>query len=84
MRNAKTEGYLAKIIPFNRLSLRRRLMSVFALASILPILVAFYLNYDSVLNGSLRNSIFLFIATVLSILSLFLLRDVVRGLAKEE
>ena len=77
MRNPKIWGYLAKIIPFNRLSLRRRMMSVFALASVLPILVAFYLNYDSVLNGSYRASIFLFIATVLSTLSLFLLLDVV-------
>ncbi|MFZ5801269.1 MAG: hypothetical protein ACOY3D_07865 [Candidatus Omnitrophota bacterium] len=62
-----------------KMSLRRRLMTIFAISSILPILVAFYLNYESVLSGSLRTSIFLFISTVLSTLSLFLLRDVISG-----
>ena len=63
--------------------LKRRIMSIFAISSTLPILIAFYLNYDKVLLGSVRISVFLFIATVLSLLGLFLLIDITKTVLKE-
>ncbi|MDP3142359.1 MAG: hypothetical protein Q8N14_00205 [Candidatus Omnitrophota bacterium] len=74
----------AKSIAFSALETRRRMMSTFAISSLIPILIAFYLNYDKVLAGSRRISIFLFIAVILSLSGLLLLNDIIKSLLKED
>lgn len=73
----------AKSMAFSALETRRWMMSVFAISSLIPVLIAFYLNYDKVLAGSRRISVFLFIAVILSLLGLFLLNDIMKSLLKE-
>lgn len=73
-----------RIESISRVDMRRRIISSFAVSSILPILIAFYLNYDKVLGGSRRISVFLFIATVLSLMGLFLFIDIIKSLLAED
>jgi len=83
MNNAKPAS-VVKNLSLTSADLRRKMMSTFAISSILPILIAFYLNYDKVLGGSRRISVFLFIATILSLMGLFLFIDIIKSLLRGE
>ena len=83
MNSAKRIDSLAGSLSLVNAGLKRRIMSIFAVSSILPILIAFYLNYDQILGGSSRISVFLFIAIILSLLGLFLLIDIIKTLLHE-
>ncbi len=65
-------------LSFSNLDFRRKMMATFAIVSILPVLISFYLLYDQILGGSPRVSIFLFIATMLSMMGLFLFIDIIK------
>lgn len=61
-------------------SVRRKVMATFALVSILPLLVAFYMVGETILSlegGSLYRMIF-FLTVIISVLGLLLLMDIFR------
>lgn len=66
------------------LDIRRKVMVGFAIVSILPVLISFYLLYDQVLGGSRRVSLFLFIATLLSMTGLFLFIEIIKQALKTQ
>jgi len=66
------------------LDLRRKVMVGFAVVSILPALISFYLLYDQILGGSRRVSLFLFIATLLSMMGLFLFIEIIKQAIKTQ
>ena len=69
-------------LSFNSLDLRRKVMVGFAIVSILPVLISVYLLYDQILGGSRRVSLFLFIATLLSMMGLFLFIEIIKQVVK--
>ncbi|MDP2940299.1 MAG: hypothetical protein Q8O13_09535 [Candidatus Omnitrophota bacterium] len=73
---------ISKIISITNLNMRRKLMLGFAVVSTLPVLISFYLLYDQILGGSKRVSAFLFIATILTLIGLFVFVDIIRSAAK--
>lgn len=82
MNNSKTPAL--KNLSYASLDARRKVMTSFAISSILPILIVFYLNYDKVLLGSRRISVFLLIATILCLCGLLLFNDIIKSLIKNE
>lgn len=71
-------------LSYDNLDTRRKVMVGFAIVSILPLLVSFYLLYDQVLGGSRRVSLFLFIATLLSMMGFFLFIELVKQALKTQ
>jgi ABC-type protease/lipase transport system fused ATPase/permease subunit len=71
-------------LSYDNLDTRRKVMVGFAIVSILPLLVSFYLLYDKVLGGSRRVSLFLFIATLLSMMGFFLFIDLLKQALKTQ
>ncbi len=69
-------------LSYNSLDMRRKMMVGFAIVSILPVLISFYLLYDQILGGSRRVSVFLFIATMLSMMGLFMFMEIVKQVVK--
>ncbi len=69
-------------LSLSNLDFRRKMMATFAVVSVLPVLISFYLLYDQILGGSRRVSIFLFIATMLSMMGLFLFIDIIKQAIK--
>ncbi len=71
-------------LSYGSLDIRRKVMVGFAIVSVLPVLVSFYLLYDQVLGGSRRVSLFLFIATLLSMMGLFLFIEIIKQAIKAQ
>lgn len=65
-------------LSYNNLDMRRKVMVGFAIVSVLPVLISFYLLYDQILGGSRRVSAFLFIATLLSMMGLLLFIEIIK------
>jgi ABC-type protease/lipase transport system fused ATPase/permease subunit len=78
------EKNLLDNLSYSSLDMRRKTMVAFAIVSILPVLISFYLLYDKVLGGSRRVSTFLFIATLLSMMGLFLFIEIIRQVVKSQ